>query len=315
MATPLFPQEIYLLERYSSKEYFSLMRDAWEEMVKHLEECLNRFMRELPPDYRSRPQPYQPDIVWGQRVLPNFRDTLQDLYESYIALSHGDMSSLNTAHRVANDFRGQLEFSSDWLEELDPPGGDIYADLLSAAKRYAGNICATAGAYWSKTELTEGYDNLSRGPLPACAHWPKYRLNHATTVRTGAPVPQTGIYLPSAADSAAQFLIAGQAADKANIGYDERTMQNVGREPTKWTLIERVPGATVTDGLLDLLSGQTARINRVPAGDLCPRSGWWYSPAQVSSRRGFKQGDVFPDFEGSDYGATFWLWSQDQADV
>lgn len=315
MTTSLFPQEVYLLERYSSNEYFALMRDAWEAMVRHADDCLEQFTSKLPADYRSRALPDQPDIVWGQRVIPNFRDTLQDLYESYISLSHGHVNSLNTAHRVANDFRGQLEFSSEWFDELEPKQGDKHSELLLIAVGYAGNIWRTAGAYWIKGALTVRYDPASRGPINGPSTWPKYQLNHLVTIRTGEPVPQTGVYLPLIDDSCAQLLIAGDAADEASVGYDEHTMQNISSEPTNWTLVERVPDETVKDGLLDLLSGQTARVNRVPAGDPCPRSGWWYSPAQVSSRRKFKHGDIFPDFEGNHYGATFWLWSQDQADL
>jgi hypothetical protein len=33
MATPLIPQEIYLLERYCSLEYYAEMLDAWAKMV------------------------------------------------------------------------------------------------------------------------------------------------------------------------------------------------------------------------------------------------------------------------------------------
>ncbi|WP_434026407.1 PoNe immunity protein domain-containing protein [[Pseudomonas] boreopolis] len=51
---------------------------------------------------------------------------------------------------------------------------------------------------------------------------------------------------------------------------------------------------------------------RVPAGDPVPQTGWWYTPAQIGSRRHFKQGEVFPEIEGTDYGSTFWLWSPDQ---
>ncbi len=94
MPTPLIPQEIHLLERYSSLEYFGLMRDAWEAMVRHCEDCLQRFMRNLPADYRRRPQPLQPDVVWGELVIRNFRDTMLDLFDSYIELSHGDANAL-----------------------------------------------------------------------------------------------------------------------------------------------------------------------------------------------------------------------------
>lgn len=55
------------------------------------------------------------------------------------------------------------------------------------------------------------------------------------------------------------------------------------------------------------------RVERVPAGQPCPRSGWWHTPAQANSRRYFQQGDVFPGIDASDYGATFWLWSPDQS--
>lgn len=65
MSAPLYPQEIYLLERYTSVEYFGSMRDAWQAMVDHVEDCLARFMAKLPADYRSRPLPLQPDIAWG----------------------------------------------------------------------------------------------------------------------------------------------------------------------------------------------------------------------------------------------------------
>ena len=55
-------------------------------------------------------------------------------------------------------------------------------------------------------------------------------------------------------------------------------------------------------------------ISRVSAGELASRSGWWFTPAKQSSRRYFKQGDVFPKIEGRAYGATFWQWSPDQSD-
>ncbi|WP_160330880.1 hypothetical protein [Xanthomonas massiliensis] len=51
-------------------------------------------MRNLPADYRRRPQPLQPDVVWGELVIRNFRDTMLDLFDSYIELSHGDANAL-----------------------------------------------------------------------------------------------------------------------------------------------------------------------------------------------------------------------------
>ena len=52
---------------------------------------------------------------------------------------------------------------------------------------------------------------------------------------------------------------------------------------------------------------------RKAAGELCPKSGWWFTPAKANSRRYIQQGTAFPAIEGSDYGTTFWQWSPDQS--
>jgi len=314
MPTPLIPQEIYLLERYSSLEYYGLARDAWEDMVKYVEACLERFVRQLPADYRSRPLPLQPDIVWGERVLPNFRDTLQFMYDGYIKRSREDWSCYQGFQGGINgDIRGQREFSFDWFDEVESGGIDEYCELLYKAGRYADPIWRTAGAYWIVGALTVRYSPDSRGPLPEVSAWPKYRLNTKVSVQTDEPVPRTGIYLPEIDDSCAQFLVAGDPADKANVGYDPKRMQNVSREPTVWTLVERIDGETVADGLANLLETGSAPVLRVAAGHAVPQSGWWFTPASQGSRRYFKQDDRFAEIEGSSYGATFWQWSQDQS--
>ena len=107
MVTPLIPQEIYLLERYTSLEYYGLVRDAWEAMLDYAENMLDRFMHQLPPRYRARPLPEQPDIVWGERVLPNFRDTMRILNDGYIKRSHGDYEALGRSCGITGDIRGQ----------------------------------------------------------------------------------------------------------------------------------------------------------------------------------------------------------------
>ncbi|MGE8259962.1 MAG: PoNe immunity protein domain-containing protein [Stenotrophomonas sp.] len=56
---------------------------------------------------------------------------------------------------------------------------------------------------------------------------------------------------------------------------------------------------------------QPQRPSRVPAGQLCPQTGWWYSPAQ-GMKHFFNEGDVFPTVN-SDWGSAFWMWAPDQA--
>lgn len=113
MGTPLIPQEIFLLERYTSAEYFGKLRDTWTEMIAHLDRCLDELMLNLPLDYRNRPLPEQPDAVWGERVIPNFRDTLQSLNDGHITLLGGDLSGLEYCHGPLNDFKDRLIFGQD----------------------------------------------------------------------------------------------------------------------------------------------------------------------------------------------------------
>ena len=59
--------------------------------------------------------------------------------------------------------------------------------------------------------------------------------------------------------------------------------------------------------------GKTLDVTRLrcPANGTCPRSGFWFTPAQADSRRYFKQGDAMPEL-GGDYGTTIWQWDQNQ---
>lgn len=56
-----------------------------------------------------------------------------------------------------------------------------------------------------------------------------------------------------------------------------------------------------------------SRPTSVAAGQQCPRSGWWFTPARTSSRKYINEGEVFPAADTS-YGATFWQWDIDQSD-
>lgn len=51
---------------------------------------------------------------------------------------------------------------------------------------------------------------------------------------------------------------------------------------------------------------------RCEAGQPCPRTGWWLTPAQAGSRRHFSQGEVMPGLK-TDYGSTIWQWDDRQS--
>jgi hypothetical protein len=50
---------------------------------------------------------------------------------------------------------------------------------------------------------------------------------------------------------------------------------------------------------------------RCPAGQPCPKEGYWITPAKADSRRLFKVGEVMPSVSG-DYGETIWQWDDRQ---
>jgi hypothetical protein len=168
MATPLVPQEIFLLERFCSLERYGAMRDAWEDMLKHAESLLDRFMHNLPPKYRKRPLPDQPDVVWGEMVLPNFRETMRILQDGYIKLSHGDFDALGRANGVMNGVRGQTtDYSSEWMNEVEPGAEAKYYELLFKANGLASPIKHTSGRTWTPGALTTLYADVIREPLNA----------------------------------------------------------------------------------------------------------------------------------------------------
>lgn len=86
-------------------------------------------------------------------------------------------------------------------------------------------------------------------------------------------------------------------------------------KPCKWYFVEMVNGEYEDhDGTYAGTGEITQAQQRIPAGKDCPRAGYWHTPAKQGSRHYFKQGDVFPQIEGSAYGATFWQWSPIQSD-
>ncbi|UCO98908.1 DUF3396 domain-containing protein [Metapseudomonas lalkuanensis] len=54
---------------------------------------------------------------------------------------------------------------------------------------------------------------------------------------------------------------------------------------------------------------------RTEGGQPCPKTGYWFTPAQEHSLRQFAQGEIMPVFEGSSWGHTFWYWASERESV
>lgn len=314
MATPLIPQEIYLLERYISLEQFGKMRDAWRDMLNYTEDLLRRFMHHLPADYRRRQLPEQPDIVWGERVLPNFRDTMRILDDAYIKLAHGDLDAIGRAHGVKNDIRGQSDFWSGWMNEVESGAEDKYYDLLHKAGHYAKPITRTSSGIWSPGALTTRYDKVVNEPLNPPPTWPTYRLNPQVTVKSGDRVPQTGIYLPDVDHGFPTLLIKSDdemvgEANEASVVIDPAVSEQKGYRPTLWTLVERVADTSDTPAVAAPLHAEDEPL-RARAGQPCPKAGVWQPQDVNAVERAYQAGEIMADL-GSAYGFTVWQWVRD----
>ena len=309
MSSPLIPQEIYLLERYSSLAYYAAMRNAFVASVRAAESALTEFMKALPPGYRQQHQSRQPDIVWGEHVLVNLRQVIEGLDRGLEQLRQGDLDGLSYAGNVESaQIAVNRDFPCDWMPE---PHLSIYDQQDRIAGMLAMNIHVTTYTGWYVNKLTTQYHEV-RGPLDAPATWPVYRRKPSVQVKSGAKVPKSGIYLPELDESCAQLLIAGYVAAQANIGFDPSTGHRVREEDTVWTLVERV--ADSGGGIPGQETATEQQRDRIEGGQPCPRNGWWVTPAKAASRRYFKAGTPMPDFgPGADYGHTIWQWDADQS--
>ncbi|SFG73411.1 hypothetical protein SAMN05518865_11754 [Duganella sp. CF458] len=308
-------QTIFLLERYTSPEYFARLLETWENFVALNEASVTKLSSNLPLDLRQRPLPEQGDIVWNSIVLPNYRRTLEALRDAHHRIELGDLTALATANKVMNDFKGEQDYSNEWMT---PEDQDNYSNLLSTAVQYASNIVATEDANWKAGSLSTDYYASGRGPLDLPNRMPRYRISSKISTASGEPLSIAGIYMPDVEHSMPQFLSTRkEIAPSASIlvGYKNEVDEDgavtgqkriLKKSACIWSLVELVADATAEE-----LPPISSDLERVPALERCPRSGDYFSPAKPDSRRYFEAGDLMPDL-GSTYGRTIWQWVQDQ---
>uniref|UniRef100_C5CNC4 DUF3396 domain-containing protein n=1 Tax=Variovorax paradoxus (strain S110) TaxID=543728 RepID=C5CNC4_VARPS len=58
-------------------------------------------------------------------------------------------------------------------------------------------------------------------------------------------------------------------------------------------------------------AASVSRQASVPGGEPCPKAGWWFTPAQLDSRRYFDKGEILPIIKGSSFGDTNWQQTSD----
>jgi hypothetical protein len=206
-----------------------------------------------------------------------------------------------------------------WAGWMPKPDQDRYEALMNFAVAMAHNIVLTEGAHWDPLDLTD-YRN-EWAPLKQPPAWPNFRINKSIAIKSGEKTTQSGIYLPDVNDSCAQFLSTYHErapAASVQIGFedllDPTTGEKYDQQPIfeqrncVWYLVERVDDVSI---ITHAQSTATPQRYRIAAGETCPETGFYFTPARPDSRRLFQQGDVMPAFETA-YGATIWQWDNNQ---
>ena len=141
--------------------------------------------------------------------------------------------------------------------------------------------------------------------------YPIYRLDSRNIVRSKEKINKTGVYVCNEYDNKLIFLASSKEDDN---GFAPRyacrnkeTREKLYFE-TSWTLIERISdqGGTVESMVIENL--------KALAGQKCPKTGYWWSPANQSNSRYFTEGDIFPKLE-NDWGETIWYLEATNKDL
>ena len=300
------PKEAYLLEQFSSLTFFETMRNNHRLFLDSLEELFEIYMHNLPYNLRDLPLPEQADIQWGGTVLPNFRRTMDYIDQCYTKIKAGDFTYLDCVGDVNSDSKGYKEFSPHWMDNLPYDKVKQCWKYRKLAEDYAFIISNTYPNSWDKDFLDKEFPQLElfhniNITLPES--YPIYHINYERKVKSKEKLIKTGIYICNDFDHKLKFLAASPEQDN---GFAPRyakqnmeTGENMYYETT-WTLVERIAD---TGG-----SAKTIQVENLKGfgGEVCPRSGHWWSPANQSEKRYFEQGEIFPKLKNSFWGKTIW---------
>ncbi|ATA23098.1 hypothetical protein BIY26_17705 [Brenneria goodwinii] len=334
----LHPQECYLLERFTSLDFFQRRWQVWQDFVEHCEHQVALYSQNLPPQQRSLPLWQQYDVVWNNRILPNIRGTLSVLYRDYLQRQHNDPRAYFTGGNVASDCKGLSDYWPEgWMSEA---ALERYGDLLGLGRIYNKVIEITTGSYWDEGNLTYRYNERAFGPLDLPPQIPRYELDPSVVLGPNDPVTVTGIYLPDVEYASAQFFhprsyiphTANQGKVRSEFisdeGIHDYSWTKIEKVPATWTLIHRVENEFIPvppqgffpnrhpDELYRwpereqaLLAGSKKHLT-LPSGTVCPHGGLWstYQAGRIE-RQHFAQGDILPQWRDTATQKRAILWT------
>ncbi|NAR49098.1 hypothetical protein GPS60_16275 [Acinetobacter haemolyticus] len=267
------PKAAYLLEQFSSLEFFETMRNNYGLFLDSLEELFEIYMHNLPYNLRSLPYPEQADIQWGGAVLPNLRNTMDRIDSAYAKIKSGDFTYLRCTGEIRSNDKGLSEFSPHWMDNLPTAKVKQCWDHYSVAKSYASIISNTYPTYWNLDELVIDYpedDIFHEINLVLPDSYPVYRVNPEIIVKSNEKVEKTGIYICEQDRKRIEFMAASEEESRgvgsvAATGMDPDTFETFYGD-CAWILVERI----ADEGG----SSETIKAENLKgfAGQICQRS-------------------------------------------
>ncbi|WP_368565782.1 hypothetical protein [Acinetobacter bereziniae] len=255
MSYKINPKVAYLLEQFSSIEFFEIMRNNYSLFLESLEELFEIYMYNL----RDLPLPKQADINWGEIVLPNLRNTMDRIDFAHKKIKSGDYTYLDCVGEIRSNHKGLSEFSSEWMDELPYDKVKQCWDYYSIATSYASVIESTYPTSWDMNTLIYDFKKINifnNIILDLPNSYPIYRINPEIMVKSNEKLETTGIYLCHEIKGRIEFMAASEEEDNGvasvvAVGHDPDTYETLYAE-VNWTLIERISDVGGSDNSIEI---------------------------------------------------------------
>ena len=244
---------------------------------------------------------FDPMQRWTSRMKAIPRG-LQESNMNWMSDAGGFMDLLNDSYSICNDFLTSVAMSERFSDPNYKDGSADWREELPADVGYEGSGIAR-------------YVEPSIFPiLPN--QIPEYAPDTAVSCRTGDIVPWTGVWVPSMGMGTAALAFARKNLQIMQPAYEIASVDEDGY--ASFNLVDRVWHPVKPTGRMiphPSLTSEQQQVEsqrlRCEAGQPCPRTGWWFTPASLSSRRQFNDGDLMP-VVNPDYGINIWQWDMNQ---
>ena len=101
-----------------------------------------------------------------------------------------------------------------------------------------------------------------------------------------------------------------ESVSKSKLAPSLVARQSFTSRACDWIYVEQLHGQPI-DFSEDAPLDQVGTAARLESGAICSRSGYYFTPSKIHSRKYFSKGESMPDLN-SEYGATIWQWDADQ---